>query len=345
MYRYLIPEQLERNSPRPIYTQMYEQLKRELVLGNHQPGKRFFSYRKLKDIYKTELRTIASAIDLLIDDGLIEKRGNSGIYVKEREKISDVGHVWYAVMSEQTYHPFFFNVLFGLSNEAEKYGLRVVVRVGRDREEFLRWFQPRPGEGLILTGEVDDALLKAAGKKCDNHVIAVGNYDLHREFGRVVLNCYDAVCRALRLAAVHGCRRFALITGAREFLISRNLHEAVTECAAGCGAGMKYVEERSENGYTAMKELAAFRPDCVLVTEPAFSGAWEYMLENALKCPEDIFLIRYGKEQKDNTLAGRAAVEIESDSAFPGVTALQMLLKNSKDTVRLDLEVNSVYKE
>ncbi len=342
MYRYLIPEQLKRNSTRPIYTQLYEQLKRELVLGDHPAGRRFFSYRKLREIYKTELRTIASAIDLLIADGLIEKRGNSGIYVREREKISGVGNIWYGVMSEQTYHPFFFSVLFGLSNEAEKYGLRVVVRVGNDRDEFLRWFHPRPGEGLILTGDVNDSLIKAAGAKCNNQVIAVGNYDLSEEFGRVTVNSYKAICDALELAAKkRGCRRFGVITGSREFLVSQNLYDAVTECAAGYGAAVEYIEERREDGYVAMNQLREFRPDCVVITEPAFSGAWEYMLENSLRCPEDIFLIRYGKEKKDHTLAKRAAVEIEGDGVLHGITALQMLLQNRKDIVELDLEMKT----
>ena len=166
MSQYLIPEQLDRKSSTPLYSQIYEQLKRELVLGKYKTGERFYSYRKLKEVYKTELRTIAAAVDLLIEDGLVEKRIGSGVYVTSVEKVSEVGNLWYAVLTYQQYHPFYYNILVGLINEAEQFGLRVVVCMGKSREDFLRWFVPRPGEGLIITGNVDDELLKAAGKKC-----------------------------------------------------------------------------------------------------------------------------------------------------------------------------------
>ena len=88
MSPYLIPEQLVRNSPQPLYNQIYEQLKRELVLGGHQEGKRFYSYRKLSEIYKTDLRTIAAAVELLIDEGLLKKKG------KQRDLCSQAGKIF-----------------------------------------------------------------------------------------------------------------------------------------------------------------------------------------------------------------------------------------------------------
>lgn len=340
MSQYLVPEQIERNTPRPIYLQIYEQLKRELVLGSYQPGDRFYSYRKLKGVYKTELRTIGSAIDLLIADGLLEKRATSGIYVTGQNRFSEVGNVWYAVLTEQSYHPFFFNILLGLVNEADRYGLRVAVRIGKDHEEFLRWFHPRPGEGLILTGELDDSIVKAAGAKCNNNVVVVGNYDLHGDFGNVTTNYYSKLKEALRIAFQHSCRRFALITGPKEYPISRSLCEAVSDFAAECGGVCAYADDPAENGYSAMNRLKEFRPDCVLLTEPAFAGAWEFMVEQHLKCPDDIFLIRYGKEHNDNSLAHRAAVDISGNSVIHGRTALQMLLKNRKDVIKVDFELN-----
>ena len=80
MSQYLIPEQLDRKSSTPLYSQIYEQLKRELVLGKYKTGERFYSYRKLKEVYKTELRTIAAAVDLLIEDGLVEN-GSGAVFM------------------------------------------------------------------------------------------------------------------------------------------------------------------------------------------------------------------------------------------------------------------------
>ena len=341
MSQYLIPEQIERNTPQPVYQQIYEQLKRELVLGSYRTGDRFFSYRKLKGIYRTELRTIAAAVELLIRDGLLEKRATSGIYVTRRKDISGVGNVWYAVLDEQCYHPFFFNILLGMVNEAEKYGLRVVVRFGHDRDGFLRWFSPRPGEGLIVTGDLDRQLLAAASEKCNGNLIVVGNYDLDGEFGNVATNCEDKIRSSLEQAFRYGCRRFGLITGTSHTRIAQDMRAILADFCAGHGLRSKDVEELDENGFAGMTRLKNFRPDCVLLTEPAFSGAWEFLVENSLKCPEDVFLIRYGKEANDNSLAGRAAIDLQSASAVHGSTAIRMLLKNAKDVHRIDMELIS----
>ena len=337
--QYMIPEQIERNSTRPIYTQIYEQLKRELVLGKYSTGTRFFSFRKLKSIYGMELRTIGAAIDLLIKDGLLEKRATSGIYVTKKKPVTEVGNVWYAVMAEQCYHPFYFNILLGLVNESEKYGLRVVVRIGTGTDDFLKWFCPRPGEGLIITGELNEKLLKDAGEKCNNNLIVVGDYRLRGDFGNVTPNYYGKLKESLEKAIGYGCRKIALISGPKKRFISHRLREAVEECCADHDANCKMIEEPHENGYAAMKKLQTFHPDCVLMTEPAFAGVWEYMMEHSLRCPDDLFLIRYGKEKKDQFCQGRAAIDLESNSVLHGASALQMLLQNSKNTNKIDIEL------
>lgn len=339
MSQYLLPEQIDRELPQPVYQQIYEQLKRELVLGNYRTGDRFFSYRKLKALYKTELRTIAAAVDLLIRDGLLEKRSNSGIYAVKQEKFSGVGNIWYAMLTEESYHPFFFNVMSGLIKEAEKYGLRVIVRFGTDRREFLRWFAPRPGEGLVITGNLDESLLRMAGEKCRNNLVVVGNHDLDQTFAQVTTDCFSKIRESLELAADHGCRRFALITGSTEIKISRDLRQIVSDFAAAHNVECKLIEEISEDGLKGMTMLQEFKPDCVMLTEPTFYGAWEFMMNRSLRCPEDIFLIRYGKDTNDNTLAGRAAADLEINSEIHGRTALQMLLKNSKEICKIKMQL------
>lgn len=339
MSQYLIPEQIQRNSPHPVYQQIYEQLKRELVLGDYKTGDRFFSYRKLKGIYKTELRTIGAAIDLLIGDRLLEKRATSGIYVIKQGAFSEVGNIWYAVLDKQCYHPFFFNILLGLVKEAEKFGLRIIVRFGQDRQEFLRWFAPRPGEGLVITGNLTSSLLKEAGTKCNDNMIVVGNYNFSGNFGHITTDYYDKVRTALRKASDCGCRRFALVTGNAKTRFAQDIRGIMAEFTRERHFACQMVEELSENGFLAMTQLKKFAPDCVMLTEPAFSGAWEFMMENSLKCPEDIFLIRYGKETNENFLSGHSAIDLEVNSEIHGRTALQMLLKNSKDINKVDMDL------
>ena len=170
-------------------------------------------------------------------------------------------------MDEQCYHPFFFNILIGMVKEAEKFGLRIFVRFGKDREEFMRWFAPRPGEGLIITGGLDKTLLDRAGAKCNDNVIVVGNYDINGNFGHVTTDCYDKILEAFRNAGSCGCRRFALITGSAGTKIAADLRQMTEGFCKDGNFAYTAVEELSENGYKAMSELWDFKPDCVLLTE------------------------------------------------------------------------------
>jgi len=341
--QYLMPEQLERGTPHPLYLQIYEQLKRELVLGGHQAGERFFSYRKLREIYHTELRTIAAAVDLLVKDGLLERRTASGIFVAPRTRVSDVGNVWYAVMDEQCYHPFFFNILIGMVKEAERYGLRIIVRFGRDRDEFFRWFSPQPGDGLVITGQLDMAFLERVATKCNGNLVVVGNYDLPEQYARVATDNLNLLQEALQRAYAYGCRRFGLITGTVNTRLARDMRAVLDGFSSVRGVASLSVEEPRENGKTAMEMLAGFHPDCVLLTEPAFAGALEFLLNHSLKCPEDVFLIRYGKEANDHSFQDVAAIDLEGNAEIHGRTAVCMLLKGSHRLQEVGMKLLSHY--
>ncbi len=343
--QYILPDKISRSIATPVYSQIYSQLKKELALGGYTPGQRFFSYRKLKSIYGVELRTVGAAINLLLEDKLLVKKAASGIYVadmtKLKENISEVGNIWYVVVGEQLSHPFYFNILQGLEEEANKYGLKIIVGIKKGINEFLQWFQPQPGEGLIIAGELTRKMLVEAGKRSNDNIVVVGNCDFDGNFGTVSTNYYGALNSSMKMAVEHGCQRIAVISGPMNRLVSRDLLHAAEDCKVHYPEKVKSVISYAnidEDGFRAMNKLSKHKPDCVLVTEPGFPGVWEYMMKNNLKCPEDIFIIRHGKEEKGRWYPNIAAVNLESDSAEHGKAALQMLLKNSKNVEKIELK-------
>ena len=101
---YLMPEKVDRKIALPVYQQICDQLRKELVLNGYRQGERFYSYRRLGELYKVEPRTITAALEPLLRDGLLIKRAASGIYVGDaidRDVVPhEVGNVWYAVIGE-----------------------------------------------------------------------------------------------------------------------------------------------------------------------------------------------------------------------------------------------------
>jgi DNA-binding LacI/PurR family transcriptional regulator len=343
--QYILPEKISRSIATPVYSQIYGQLKKELALGGYTSGQRFYSYRKLKSIYGVELRTVGAAIKLLLEDKLIEKKAASGIYVADIKKtkgnISEVGNIWYVVIGEQLSHPFYFNILQGLEDEANKYGLRIIVGIKKGVNEFLKWFQPHPGEGLIIAGDLTREMLIEASKKCNDNIVVVGNCDFTGNFGNVSTNYYGALNTSMKMAVDYGCQCIGVISGPMNRLVSKDLLHAAKDCKTHYSKKVKSVVSYAnidEDGFRAMTKLAQNKPDCILVTEPGFPGVWGYMMKNKLKCPEDVFVIRHGKEQAGRWYPNIAAVNLESDSSKHGKAALQMLLENSKNTVKIEVK-------
>jgi DNA-binding LacI/PurR family transcriptional regulator len=243
---------------------------------------------------------------------------------------------------EQLSHPFYFNIFQGLESEANKYGLRIIVGIKSNAEEFLQWFKPKPGEGLIIAGELTREMLMEAGKRCNDNIVVAGNCDFTGNFGSVTTNYLTALNKSMEMAVEYGCQRIGVITGPMNRLVSRDLLYSAEDCRGRHPEKIKAVVSYAnidEDGFKAMTALEKDKPDCILVTEPAFPGVWEYMLKNNLKCPEDIFIIRYGKEIQGRWYPNLAAVNLEIDSLEHGYASLQMLLENSKNTVKIDVKV------
>ena len=334
--QYLLPEKLKRDSTVPLYSQIHAQLRREIVLGDFRPGEKFYSYRELKRLYGVELRTVAASLNLLVRDGLVEKQAARGTYVRRTDLCREVGNIWFAVIGHEGYHPFYFNVLNGLICEAQKFGLRVMVKLSGGRRDFLEWFEPSPGEGLILTGEIDNAFVRCAGKKCNNNVVVIGNYENIENAGTVCARFSAALETALGLAWHKGARHFMLITGDITRPISRGLREKVGAFCETKKCGFVPISAPGEDGYAALADAAAL-PDCIVVTEAAYKGVLCRMLEQRLRCPDDIFLIRYGRERQDRSSPDYAAVDMEGDGRKFGAAALRLLLRGGKETTALDI--------
>jgi len=70
---------------RPVYLQLYERLRGEIVEGIYPYGARFPSKRVLADRYQVSLITVEHSLSLLCDEGYLETRQRSGSYVIFRE--------------------------------------------------------------------------------------------------------------------------------------------------------------------------------------------------------------------------------------------------------------------
>ena len=72
---------IDRSVEKPIYSQIAEKLKRQILEGQLKPGSRLPSVRELMELYATTNHTIQRAVRTLESAGLVSGKPGSGVYV------------------------------------------------------------------------------------------------------------------------------------------------------------------------------------------------------------------------------------------------------------------------
>ncbi len=340
---FIIPEEIKADSQNSKYYQIYLQLKKELVLGKYNRGERFFSLRELRKKYIVDIQTIRSAISLLVKDGLLTLRPASGIYVgaksDKRESIA-TGNLWFCIVGNYIEYPFYHSILTAVQLQASKLGMRTVYRCVVDLDDFSNWFSPEPGDGLIITGDLEKSFMDKVRRKNGIRYVVVGNYDLPDDIPCVRSKVSEAVFEGLKIASAAGHRQLGVILNPSAKQITSEIIDSV-QLAVKDGL-IEYkgaVWEYNEDGYMGMSKLKNLSVDCVLIAEVAFLGLSRYVLEHRIRCPEDLFVIRIGKNEQNRVYDDIAAVNMFSDKDEIARKALQALFYNGKTQTCVSLKV------
>ncbi|HPN84359.1 MAG TPA: GntR family transcriptional regulator [Victivallales bacterium] len=345
MNSFIVPGEIREGSPFSKYYQIYLQLRKELMFGKHEKGSRFFSLRNLKEVYRVDMQTIRSAISLLVKDGLLTLRPASGIYVSNNANNcprTDAGTVWFCVVESDIKYPFYHSILMEVQSQTSQFGMKTVYRSVSGLDEFSRWFYPEPGDGLILSGEIDNSFLKEIRKVKDLRYVVVGNYDLPKGVPCVASKVSEAVLESLKLSYAAGHYRFGIIINPVGKVVMRQIMDTVKRCDKD--GLIKYVGgafDVSEDGYLGMEKLKNLKIDSILVPEVPFFGLSRYVFEHGIKCPEDLFVIRLGKNSINTAYDDVAAVNLYSDKSEIARKALSALFWNGEalSSVSLDISV------
>lgn len=73
------------NSPTPIYRQIIDQVKMQVITGQLAPGDRLESVSSLAARLKVNPMTISKAFSALVDEGIARRRRGVGIFIAPRD--------------------------------------------------------------------------------------------------------------------------------------------------------------------------------------------------------------------------------------------------------------------
>ncbi len=81
---------IDKNSPIPIYHQLYECLKKRIKNGEFKVGEYLPSENSLADFYDVSRLTVRQALSKLVEDGIVEKLRGKGTRVKNEKNVENL---------------------------------------------------------------------------------------------------------------------------------------------------------------------------------------------------------------------------------------------------------------
>jgi DNA-binding LacI/PurR family transcriptional regulator len=347
MTTFIYPEEIRKDAVFSKYYQIYSQLKKEIFFGKHKEGDRFFSNRDLQKKYAVNKKTIHTAVEMLTNDGFVTNKPMSGIYVnssKKRRSDISMGNIWFCQLTGGRNYPFYSNILAALQRRADMMGMNVIVNHGTDVSDLERWFKPETGDGLVVSGDIDASVIRWLKNTPRLRYVVVGNYDLPPSMPNVHIKVAEAVYRAMELSAESGRRKVAVITNPYAKVAAREIMDGIGKAEAkGLIKKVGEVLDPLEDGYAGMLKLRDSGCDSILVAETAFFGVCRYVFEHRIKCPEDLCIIRYGKNKEDDIYGDVAAINITSDKMILAEKIMSTLFGGGPVHSELDCDVIKIF--
>lgn len=168
---------LKRDSATPIYEQLYQFIKSEIMTGNISYGSKLPSKRKLADYLKISLNTVETAYDQLIAEGYIKGVPRKGYFVLAYEELDIINleHEVVEPMIEEkvqvkyNFHPSWIDTENFPFAKWRKYAKDII----HEEHQSLLLHGDAQGE-YSLRSEISHYLYQARGVKCSPDQIIIG---------------------------------------------------------------------------------------------------------------------------------------------------------------------------
>ncbi len=274
----------------PQCRQIVEHLKKEIRTGAIRPGDRLESIRTLAERFGVGRQVVLSAFQELQQGGVLETQVGRGTFVKH-SPLTNHGRINLAFCVRLSGLAWFYNraVFLGAALKSEELNINLTIAPGDAGSSPAGWCREHGMDGLLITGQLDDATVTELNKSGLPYLI-LGTYEF-KEPAYTLTGSSDLSIELCRKAfKEYPVRRPGMILGDLSFYSTRKLLEKFQAIATE--SGLKIPERHiyssyDEDGYEGMKKLMTAHnpPDLLYIVGRAFPGAARYIFEHGGKRP------------------------------------------------------------
>jgi|GEM_PF-1838340 len=276
-------------------------IRREIATGRLVPGEKLIGTRLLAEKFNVGRQILRSAFDLLEEERVLESVPGAGTFVRRelprelniRQKLS-IGLVNWNQDEPGSFTVRAHNALLA---QSEDKNCRIHFCMANSHEKLIDWMEELSIDGLILTGRIDDELVRFL-KKRSVPFLLLGNFELKEEANRLEKNVYSILYNTLNtLYEQHSFRRIVAVTGRQTILGTRQALQAIgrvieeKKLSGKQEVSTEYVEIGEYERLTAFLDGKRLGPsDLLYLSADAFHAVARYIFEHGIRKENRPFL-------------------------------------------------------
>lgn len=292
------------NSAMPVYIQIAEMLKKQILSGELPEGERLPGEHQLAAQFGTSRVTLRKGLQILEEQKLILQRRGIGAFVTYNMPRRHYRIAILEIPAEGEYGDIVLAELMPALSQLNECDFTVLRGADTSVETLLQKLNEHACDGLIAiapSGSVYKALCKPEFNTVPTVIIGLSHPSLSKA-GRAVVDIEpDMIGTGVRYLVELGHRKIAYLScKSKNSMIrerNRDFKRAVKHFGLHLGEGY-ILEEIVSSWYDAARDRvrwlchSADRPTAILTMGTMFAfGAWQGIMESGLRIPEDISIL------------------------------------------------------
>ncbi len=345
---------VDRDKKIPLYKQVYDLLKKDIQDGKYKRGDLLPSERDLSTLFDVDRITVRKSLELLVNDGLVEKIAGLGTRVKEFptpgiRDAANVRNILFTLprassMVDRITEPFNASLFYRIERECKsrEYGL-IYSTLDHD-DDLFRVVNGNNISGIIFVSKIEEKFYEQAMMLRIPAVLVNNKYEAYPSItADNEKGAYEAVKHLTGL----GHKKIGIILGKEGYITSierfNGYKRALTD--AGIDWQSQVIADGDwtfDGGYNAMLKILENKdplPTAIFAANDMTAlGAIEAIKASGLSVPEDISIVGFDNiEQCKFCHPQLTTVSVDTDML--GKAACQYLINAIESRQQLNIKI------
>ncbi len=345
---------VNRDANTPLYKQVYDLLKKDIQNGKYKGGDLLPSERDLSSRFDVDRITVRRSLEMLVNDGLVEKIAGLGTRVKEfpapgMKNAANAKNIMFVLPRasssvDRITEPFNASLFYRIERECKsrEYSL-IYSTLGQD-DDLFKLVNGNNISGIIFVSKIEEKFYEQAMMLKIPAVLVNNKYEMYPSItADNEKGAYEAVKHLIGL----GHRRIGVIRGEKRYITSierfNGYKRALTD--AGIDWQSQIVTDGDwtfDGGYNAMLKILENKdqlPTAIFAANDMTAlGAIEAIKASGMSVPEDISIVGFDNiEQCKFSHPQLTTISVDTDML--GKAACQYLINAIESQQQLNIKI------